>query len=225
MLYREVLAKLNFVYFTVEVDLWVNDVILNRKEEKSQGKKRLPLKISCTTLWINSSGKLNVPQAFFNLPRGMGKRIRSVIVRKVMDWDKDNSIGKAEVICMQSKIRTSLITSHCQAPLQPSPGNRAAAWVVVIWEDKCQHSKHHPSFFFPQLYMLRRIPCGMGHPFSHLGSAFLSPSNILGTPSPFTVGSRGAMRNREDLGKSTGTAQWPLKHLHFNTLFTLFCSK
>lgn len=83
VLYREVLAKLNSVYFTVKVDLWVNDVILNRKEEGSQGEKRFPLKISPIVLWINSSGKLNVPRAFFNLPQeGWGRVFE---VRKVTD--------------------------------------------------------------------------------------------------------------------------------------------
>lgn len=41
VLYREVLAKLSSVYFTVKVDLWVNDIVLNRKGEESKGQKRL----------------------------------------------------------------------------------------------------------------------------------------------------------------------------------------
>lgn len=39
VLYREVLAKLSSVNFTVKVDLWVNDIVLNRKGEESKGKK------------------------------------------------------------------------------------------------------------------------------------------------------------------------------------------
>lgn len=44
VLQREVLAKLNSVYFTVEVNLRINDMILNRKEEENQGKKKTSFK-------------------------------------------------------------------------------------------------------------------------------------------------------------------------------------
>lgn len=62
-----------------------------------------------------------------------------------------------------------------------SQKSRAPARVAVTGEDKCHYSKCSLlSSFFPQLYMLSMMSCGMEYPLGQLGSAVLvSPPSLL----------------------------------------------
>lgn len=82
-------------------------------------------------------------------PAGMGKKIRTVKVRKLVDWDKDNVIGKEKVVCTsKNKYRihsllptSSQVFSHFQ--------ESRASYVMITWKYKCHISKHSPHPPFP----------------------------------------------------------------------------
>lgn len=124
-------------------------------------------------LWFNlqmSTQTHTVAHSLF--PGGMKENIGRVKVIKFVGWDRNTSVGKGKATHENKPNQGIRFPSWGEAGIQPSQGkqdsirpNGDLGWQMPsLWMSSS-------SFSFPQLYMLRMIPYGVGYPFSPLGSA------------------------------------------------------
>ena len=113
--------------------------------------------------------------------------MRRVKVRKLMGWDKDSWIGKAQATCTSKAEQGfhSLLPISRQMFSHPQE-SRAPPLIAVTLEDKHRHSKCPPlPSSSPSILLLSIMSHGMEYPFGHLASAVpvVSPPSFLCTPS------------------------------------------